>query len=155
MPPRKQPGDDHRLVILPRRRRLQSTKFHCRGCFLFIAVERTEEEKESNRGYGKRGKSCTCTNSTRTKRLEARSETCRTRENRLKEKWTGDRKETTISPWWLIGHHRQPRGWFAGLTDAVRRSGVSYCDQLENRSSVPTTPAGLRLLIGRYICSII
>jgi len=141
------------------RRRLsnQSTKFHRRGCFLFTAVERAERGKERNRKFGKRERDVYA-NSTRTKRLEAQRETCRTRENRWREKWTGDREETTISLWWLIGHHHQPRRWFAVLTDAVRRSGVSYCDQLENRSSVPTTPTGpvgLRLLIGCYICNII
>lgn len=57
-PPRKQPGDDRRLVILPRRRRLsnQSAKFHRRGCFLFIAVERAKGKKERNRGFGKGGR---------------------------------------------------------------------------------------------------
>lgn len=29
-----------------------------------------------------------------------------------------------------------------GLTDAARGNGVSYCDQLENRSSVPGDPSG-------------
>lgn len=54
-PPRKQPGDDRRLVILPwRRLSNQSTKFHRRGCFLFIAVEGTEKGKERNRGSGRR-----------------------------------------------------------------------------------------------------
>jgi len=46
-PPRKQPGDDRRLVILPRR--WLSTKFYRLGCFLFIAVGREEKEKERNR----------------------------------------------------------------------------------------------------------
>lgn len=54
-PPRKQPGDDRRLVILPRRRLSnQSTKFHRRGYFLFIAVEEMEEGKERNRESGRR-----------------------------------------------------------------------------------------------------
>ena len=37
-----------------------------------------------------------------------------------------------------FGRHRHPRGWFPGLTDAAPASnGVSHCNQLENRSSVP------------------
>lgn len=79
-PPRKQSGDDRRLVILPRRRLSnQSTKFHCRGCFLFIVIERADRERERNQGFGGRERDV---HANSTKRLEARRETCRMRENR-------------------------------------------------------------------------
>lgn len=46
-PPRKQPGDDRRRVTLPwRRLSNQSTKFHRRRCFLFIATAEEAGKKE-------------------------------------------------------------------------------------------------------------
>lgn len=81
------------------------------------------------------------------------------RENRQRAKRAGDREETTISQQWLIGQRRHPWGRSAGLTDAeYDAAGYPIATSLKitrvyRRPRL--APAGLRSLIGRYICSII
>lgn len=81
-----------------------------RGRFLFIAIERAVREREGNQGFGG-GKRDTYMRTARTYEKIGSPRGNVSNERKLVKsemEWRSE-EETTISPWRLIGHHRQPR----------------------------------------------